>query len=52
MGRYICEKGSIAVNGISLTVAECSANGSEFALAVIPHTWEKPHCRSCAVVMR
>ena len=41
MGRYICEKGSIAVNGISLTVAECSANGSEFALAVIPHTWEE-----------
>lgn len=41
MGRYICEKGSIAVNGISLTVAECSANGSEFGLAVIPHTWEE-----------
>lgn len=41
MGRYICEKGSIAVNGISLTVAECSANGSEFSLAVIPHTWEE-----------
>jgi riboflavin synthase len=38
-GRYVCEKASVAVNGISLTVAECSADGSEFWIAVIPHTW-------------
>ncbi|MEY3735276.1 MAG: hypothetical protein RLZZ11_1634 [Cyanobacteriota bacterium] len=39
-GRYICEKASIAVDGISLTVAGCSADGARFWIAVIPHTWE------------
>lgn len=38
-GRYVCEKASIAVDGISLTVAGCSADGSCFWIAVIPHTW-------------
>jgi len=38
-GRYVCEKASIAVNGISLTVAGCSADGHRFWVAVIPHTW-------------
>ena len=38
-GRYICEKASVAVDGISLTVAGCSADGAEFWIAVIPHTW-------------
>jgi len=34
--RYVVEKGSITVDGISLTVAEPLDDG--FALAVIPHT--------------
>jgi riboflavin synthase len=34
--RYVVEKGSITVDGISLTVAEVLADG--FAVAVIPHT--------------
>ncbi len=34
--RYVVEKGSIAVDGISLTVASCEASG--FTIAVIPHT--------------
>ena len=34
--RYVVEKGSIAVDGISLTVASCDDKG--FAVAVIPHT--------------
>jgi riboflavin synthase len=34
--RYVVEKGSIAVDGISLTVAALTAQG--FAIAVIPHT--------------
>jgi riboflavin synthase len=38
-GRYVCDKASIAVDGISLTVAGCSADGSRFWIAVIPHTW-------------
>jgi riboflavin synthase len=37
--RYIVPKGSIAVNGISLTVADCSASGDWFTVAVIPVTY-------------
>lgn len=35
--KYVVEKGSVAVNGISLTVA--STEGGHFEAAVIPHTW-------------
>jgi riboflavin synthase len=38
-GRYVCEKASVAVDGISLTVAGCSSDGARFWIAVIPHTW-------------
>lgn len=34
--RYVCEKGSIAVDGISLTVADVT--DTSFTIAVIPHT--------------
>ena len=34
--RYIAEKGSIAVDGISLTVAEVTAQ--DFCVSIIPHT--------------
>ncbi len=36
--RYIVEKGSIAIDGISLTVAKVTA--SDFSVSVIPHTAE------------
>lgn len=36
---YILSKGSIAINGISLTIAECDATGAWFSVAVIPHTY-------------
>tara|TARA_Y100001968_G_C19308916_1_gene693091 strand:- start:115 stop:750 length:636 start_codon:yes stop_codon:yes gene_type:complete len=39
-GRFISEKASISLNGISLTVANFSENGKRFSIAVIPHTWE------------
>lgn len=39
VARYIVNKGSIAVNGISLTVAECSPAGDWFWAAVIPVTY-------------
>lgn len=39
IGRYLVSKGSIAVNGISLTIAECAPDGSWFSAAVIPHTY-------------
>jgi riboflavin synthase len=38
-GRYVCEKASVAVDGISLTVAGCEADGGRFWIAVIPTTW-------------
>lgn len=44
-GRYVCEKASIAVDGISLTVAGCSGDGARFWIAVIPHTWESTTLR-------
>ncbi len=34
--RYIIEKGSIAVNGVSLTVNSCESNF--FSVSIIPHT--------------
>lgn len=34
--KYIIEKGSIAIDGISLTVNECSPGS--FSVAIIPHT--------------
>ena len=36
--RYVVEKGSIAIDGVSLTVAELTDDG--FTVAVIPHTAE------------
>jgi riboflavin synthase len=38
-GRYFIEKGSIAVNGVSLTVA--SLNAESFGLWIIPHTLQE-----------
>jgi riboflavin synthase len=39
VARYIVPKGSIAVNGISLTVADCDPAGKWFMVAVIPLTY-------------
>ena len=36
---FVVEKGSIAIEGISLTVARWNGR-DELAVAVIPHTWE------------
>ncbi len=44
--RYVVHKGSVAVNGISLTVAELTAAG--FVLWIIPHTWEVTNLRGLA----
>lgn len=38
LSRYMIPKGSVAVDGISLTINNCSARG--FEIAVIPHTAE------------
>jgi len=36
LAKYIARKGSIAVNGVSLTVN--AVNGAEFSVNLIPHT--------------
>ncbi len=36
--RYVIPKGSITINGISLTVVE--ARDRQFSVSIIPHTWE------------
>ncbi len=36
---YLVAKGSIAVNGVSLTVADCDPGGTWFSVAVIPVTY-------------
>ena len=42
LGRFIARKGSIAVDGISLTVNEVEDTGrsTRFGVNIIPHTWE------------
>lgn len=43
-GALLVEKGSVALNGISLTVF--GLTGGTFKTAVIPHTWENTNLRS------
>ncbi|MCX7596184.1 MAG: riboflavin synthase [Fischerella sp.] len=45
IGRYIVPKGSIAVNGISLTVADYDPEISQFKVAVIPLTYAETNLR-------
>jgi riboflavin synthase len=47
MDKYIVPKGSVAVNGISLTVARCQ--GDRFTVAVIPHTYQATNLSALAV---
>ncbi|WP_420069133.1 riboflavin synthase [Rarispira pelagica] len=44
--RYIVEKGSVCVDGISLTVADRLAAG--FSVVVIPHTLSETTLKNCA----
>jgi riboflavin synthase len=45
VARYIVSKGSVAVNGVSLTVAACNEVGSWFKVAVIPLTYAETNLR-------
>ena len=38
--RYIIDEGSIAINGVSLTVAETDRKRGVFSVSIIPHTLE------------
>tara|TARA_Y100001970_G_scaffold241284_1_gene304733 strand:- start:297 stop:893 length:597 start_codon:yes stop_codon:yes gene_type:complete len=41
--RFIVEKGSIAINGISLTIAKTTDNF--FSISIIPHTYENTNLK-------
>tara|TARA_Y100000589_G_scaffold317100_1_gene342636 strand:- start:3912 stop:4568 length:657 start_codon:yes stop_codon:yes gene_type:complete len=43
--KYIVNKGSICINGISLTIAEQRSNGEIFTIAIIPHTWHNTNLK-------
>ena len=43
--RYLIEKGSVAVDGISLTVASLKPS-NVFSVAIIPHTFENTNLRT------
>ncbi len=38
LSRFIAPKGSVTLNGVSLTVNE--VNGTRFSVNIIPHTWD------------
>ena len=44
--KYIVNKGSICVNGISLTIAKFENNGGIFTIAIIPHTWHNTNLKN------
>ena len=44
LDRYLVSKGSVAVDGISLTIA--SIESGVFGVAIIPHTWEHTNLRA------
>ncbi|MEW6702130.1 MAG: riboflavin synthase [Bacteroidota bacterium] len=41
--KYVVDEGSIAVDGISLTVAKVA--GTKIGISIIPHTWNKTNLR-------
>jgi riboflavin synthase len=41
LARYVAEKGSIAVDGVSLTIARVDDEAGAFTIALIPHTLEQ-----------
>ena len=47
---YIIKEGSIAINGISLTVAEIHEN--KIMVSIIPHTWTKTNLRNIKIGSR
>ena len=47
--KYVVDKGSICVNGISLTIAKSENNGKIFTIAIIPHTWHNTNLKNLSV---
>ena len=47
--KYIVDKGSICINGISLTIAKSENQGEIFTIAIIPYTWENTNLKNLAI---
>jgi len=47
--KYVVNKGSICVNGISLTIARYENEGEIFTIAIIPHTWHNTNLNKLIV---
>ncbi len=51
IARYCVEKGSISLNGISLTInsIEPASNGARIGITIIPHTWDNTNLSAAAL---
>ena len=47
--KYVVGKGSICVNGISLTVADFDNQGEAFTIAIIPYTWNNTNLKNLSI---
>ena len=47
--KYIVDKGSICINGISLTIAKSENDGEIFTIAIIPHTWHNTNLKNLSI---
>ena len=47
--KYVVNKGSICVNGISLTIAKYEKKGAIFTIAIIPHTWHNTNLKNLII---
>ena len=54
MGRYVAPKGSVALDGISLTVNEVEDRDGEtvFGVNIIPHTWSVTNLQGAGIGTR
>jgi riboflavin synthase len=47
--KWMVSKGSVAIEGISLTIAEVTENGSEISIAILPLTYARTNLHSLPV---
>ncbi len=40
LDRYFVEKGSISIDGVSLTINQVTSSQNQLELMIVPHTWE------------
>ncbi|MEI6427893.1 MAG: riboflavin synthase [Pseudanabaena sp. ELA607] len=49
VAQFLIYKGSIAINGVSLTISDCNHIGDHFTVAVIPHTYDHTNLKFLAL---